>query len=347
MTAQLQLNSVAVAYGQKPVVQGISFALQPGEIGCLLGPSGCGKTSLLRAIAGFEAITHGDIILAGSTVSHPGLTVPSEKRHVGMVFQDFALFPHLSVRDNIGFGLRKFTASARERRIAELLSLVSLTDWGHAMPHELSGGMQQRVALARAMAPRPDVLMLDEPFSSMDAELREQLALEIRIMLKRDNMTAILVTHDQFEAFAMADTIGVLGKGHLHQWGTPTQLYHRPQTRFVASFIGQSTFLDGAVLDGGNVRTILGDASISMSVACQAAHYVEIVVRPENVIYDPLSPLQLKLKNKSFRGSSHLYTLQAPDDRSILCSVPSQVDHDIGSPIGVRLELADALCFPK
>lgn len=347
MTAQLQLHSVAIAYGQAPVVQDISFALQPGEIGCLLGPSGCGKTSLLRAIAGFESITHGEIVLAGHKVSYPGFTVPSEKRKVGMVFQDFALFPHLSVRDNIGFGLRKLTAAERSHRIAELLDLVNLSEWGQAMPHELSGGMQQRVALARAMAPRPDVLMLDEPFSSMDADLREQLATEVRSMLKRDNMTAILVSHDQFEAFAMADAVGVLGNGQLHQWDMPLQLYHHAKTQFVAEFIGQSTLLEGVVIDGGYVRTILGDLPVETAKTSSSGLYVQIVLRPENVIFDPLSSLQLKLAAKSFRGSRHLYTLQTPDGHSILCSVSNQVNHEIGSAIGVRLELNDALCFPK
>ena len=258
MPTQLEVRDVSVAYGDQPVVSDVSFALEEGVIGCLLGPSGCGKTTLLRAIAGFEPVSAGEILLHGRRVSAPGETLAPERRQVGMVFQDFALFPHLTVEANIGFGLRRRPRAERRRRVAELLDLVGMADAARRHPHELSGGMQQRVALARAMAPRPEILLLDEPFSSMDTELREGLAREVRDLLKGDGITAVLVTHDQLEAFAMADQIAVLGGGRVHQWGTGFGLYHEPANRFVADFIGQGVLLAGTVVDDLRVKTELG-----------------------------------------------------------------------------------------
>ncbi|MGE5153798.1 MAG: ABC transporter ATP-binding protein, partial [Bdellovibrio bacteriovorus] len=249
MPTQLEVREVSVAYGSHTVVRDASFVLETGVIGCLLGPSGCGKTTLLRAIAGFEPVAQGEILIHGRRVSAPGETLAPEARRVGMVFQDFALFPHLTVEGNVGFGLTGLARRGREARVAELLELVGLAHAAKRYPHQLSGGMQQRVALARAMAPRPEILLLDEPFSSMDAALREQLAREVREVLRREGVTAVLVTHDQLEAFAMADQIGVLGQGEIHQWGTGFALYHEPRNRFVADFIGQGVILPATVVD--------------------------------------------------------------------------------------------------
>ncbi|MBP7983930.1 MAG: ABC transporter ATP-binding protein, partial [Chromatiaceae bacterium] len=228
MPKQLEIKGVSVAYGDTTIVHGVDLHLEGGDIGCLLGPSGCGKTTLLRAVAGFEPVATGEIWLQGRLVARPGFGLPPEERRAGMVFQDFALFPHLSVARNIAFGLRHQGRQERQTRVAELLDLIGLPGSGAKYPHQLSGGQQQRIALARAMAPRPDILLLDEPFSSMDVELREQLAREVRELLKRDGVTAILVTHDQFEAFAMADQIAVLFGGRLHQVASGFELYHEP-----------------------------------------------------------------------------------------------------------------------
>ncbi len=254
----LEVRQVSMAYNGPLVVQKVDVVLVPGAIGCLLGPSGCGKTTLLRAIAGFEPLLSGEIVLQSRTVSRPGLRLPPEERHIGMVFQDLALFPHLSVADNIAFGLRRQSPEQRRERVRELLALVGLEQAAQVFPHQLSGGQQQRVALARAMAPRPDLLLLDEPFSSLDVELREKLAREVRRILKQDGLTALLVTHDQFEAFAMADEIGVMHDGKLSQWDTAYNLYHHPVHRFVASFIGQGVMLPGTLLDDRSVVTELG-----------------------------------------------------------------------------------------
>ncbi|MFP5505208.1 MAG: ABC transporter ATP-binding protein, partial [Gammaproteobacteria bacterium] len=230
----LEVEAIEVRYGAVTVVQALNCQLGQGRIGCLLGPSGCGKTTVLRAIAGFEPVTAGEIRLGGRVVSRSGWVVPPERRQVGMVFQDFALFPHLTIAANVGFGIRDLSAAQRDARVNELLELVGLGAYAKVYPHQLSGGQQQRVALARAIAPRPSLLLMDEPFSSMDVELREQLAREVRGILRHEGITAVLVTHDQLEAFVMADEIGVMHGGRLEQWGSAYDLYHRPASRFVA-----------------------------------------------------------------------------------------------------------------
>ncbi|MFT5659369.1 MAG: iron(III) transport system ATP-binding protein, partial [Gammaproteobacteria bacterium] len=239
MTSQLKIKNLDVRYGDYQALHEISFTLEPGKIGCMLGPSGCGKTTVLRAIAGFEAAFGGYISIDQLEVSSDRFSLPPERRNIGMVFQDFALFPNLSVADNIRFGLRSWKPKQQIIRVQELLAMIGMPAYGQAYPHQLSGGQQQRIALARAMAPKPGILLLDEPFSSMDVDLREQLAREVRNILNQENITAILVTHDQFEAFAMADDICVMNEGRIEQQDSGYNLYHRPANRFVADFIGQ------------------------------------------------------------------------------------------------------------
>lgn len=339
MTEQLELCDVAVAYGGRTVVEGVSLSLPRGAIGCLLGPSGGGKTSLLRAMAGFEPVAEGEIVLAQNIVSRPGYTLPPERRNIGMVFQDFALFPHLSVRENIGFGLHRWATEERAVRIAELLDLVGLTDAASDYPHHLSGGMQQRVALARAMAPRPNILLLDEPFSSIDTELREQLAGDVRAMLLRSGMTAVLVTHDQNEAFAMADRIAVLGDGRLRQWDTAYRIYHEPADRFVADFIGMGAMIPGEVLDANRVRTEIGEMESKSPLAFKKGERVCVLIRPDDIVHVDESPFQLDVVKKTFRGANYLYTLRLPGGSEIYSLVPSHHDHAIGGRIGVQLNL--------
>ncbi|MEN2470207.1 ABC transporter ATP-binding protein [Burkholderia sp. GS2Y] len=244
----LELDDLCLAYdtpqGRRTVVDGLSLALPRGDIGCLLGASGCGKTTVLRAIAGFEPVRMGRIVLDGAPVAAPSLDVPPERRRIGMMFQDYALFPHLSAADNVAFGLRRMPKTERRMRVADMLELVGLADSGGAYPHELSGGQQQRVALARALAPSPELLLLDEPFSNLDVDTRERLAFELRDILKRTGHTAILVTHNQAEAFAIADRVGVMKDGQLAQWDTPYALHHHPASPFVADFVRRDALAD-------------------------------------------------------------------------------------------------------
>ncbi|CRI67661.1 Spermidine/putrescine import ATP-binding protein PotA [Thiocapsa sp. KS1] len=346
MPTQLEVRDVSVAYGDTTVVRDVSFVLAKGVIGCLLGPSGCGKTTLLRAIAGFEPVSRGEILLHRRCVSAPGDTLPPERRRVGMVFQDFALFPHLTVARNVGFGLRALGRVERARRVNELLDLVGLRDAASRYPHELSGGMQQRVALARAMAPRPEILLLDEPFSSMDAELREQLAREVRDLLRREGVTAILVTHDQLEAFAMADQIGVIANGRIRQWGTGFGLYHEPADRFVADFIGQGVLLPAVVVDETRVKTELGRVAGSKPHGLAPGSTAEVLIRPDDMLYDETSPRRAVVVERAFRGAEYLYQLRLASGTEVLCLVPSHHQHSVGDEIGIRLEADHLVVFP-
>jgi iron(III) transport system ATP-binding protein len=346
MPRQVELTDVTVTYADQAVLFNISFGLEEGAIGCLLGPSGCGKTTLLRAIAGFEPLAAGEIHLRGRRVARAGLTLPPEKRHVGMVFQDFALYPHLTVEKNVAFGLRHIGRAERRERVDELLRLVDLQSCRKNYPHQLSGGQQQRIALIRAMAPRPDVLLLDEPFTGLDVELREQLAREVREILKRDRITAILVTHDQLEAFAMADVIGVLSDGHLRQWASGYELYHRPADRFVADFIGQGAMISGRVLDAHQIETPLGKVMGELPDDLNPGQQVDLLLRPDDVVHDDSSPLKLEVVDRAFRGAEYLYTLRVPEGPEILCLVQSHYNHAIGETIGVRLDLDHLVAFP-
>ncbi len=350
----LELRNIHHAYGRQMVVNDLSFTLDKGMIGCLLGPSGCGKTTILRCIAGFEPIRAGEIIVNGKVISNVGFCMPPEQRHIGMVFQDYALFPHLSVGENTGFGLHRLPKQDRAARVAEILRVVGLAEVAGKYPHQLSGGQQQRVALARALAPKPDLLLLDEPFSNLDVTLRGRLSLEVRDILKSQNATAILVTHDQDEAFAIADEIGVMHQGEIQQWDSAYNLYHRPANRFVANFIGQGIFLPGTMLDPHHVKIELGMLSGDIPhlcmpdcELCREGNPVDVLLRPDDIVHDDSSPLQAEVIHKAFRGADILYTLRLPGGSAALSLVPSHHNHAIGEKIGIRLETDHVVAFNK
>lgn len=352
--ALLELRDISHAYGDRIVVRRLSFDLRRGQIGCLLGQSGCGKTTVLRCIAGFERLLDGEIWVAGQRVSGKSEQVPPEKRRIGVVFQDFALFPHLDVADNVGFGLHRMPKRQRTARVEELLRTVGLENTAAMYPHQLSGGQQQRVALARALAPQPDLLLLDEPFSNLDIDLRERLSLEVRDILKSQNITAILVTHDQHEAFAIADEIGVMAGGQIQQWDSPYNLYHKPANRFVADFIGQGVFVEGQVLSPHQVQIELGvlsgDIPHECTIGCSACGRgcaVEVLLRPDDIVHDDQSPLKAEILYKAFRGAEILYTLRLPSGHKVLSLVPSHHNHSIGEKIGIRLEADHVVAFRK
>jgi iron(III) transport system ATP-binding protein len=337
----LEIEDLRHSYGDREVVRGVSFALERGAIGCLLGPSGCGKTTVLRCIAGFEIVRHGAIRLNGVTVSAPGVMLPPEARRIGMVFQDYALFPHLSVAENIAFGLHALAQRERAARLHELAELVGLSSELAKYPHEISGGQQQRVALARALAPRPELLLLDEPFSNLDVELRERLSLEVREIIHASGATAILVTHDQQEAFAMADEIGILHEGRIQQWDSAYNLYHRPANRFVADFIGQGVFLPARRVDAGHLEIELG----VLQGSSPGGKEVEVLLRPDDVVHDDAAPTQAEVVHKAFRGAEILYTLRLASGRKVLALVPSHHNHALGEKIGIRLDVDHVVAF--
>ena len=336
---QLLIDQLFVNYGDTTVVKGVSFSLKRGEIGSLLGPSGCGKTTLLRAIAGFENPASGLVLINGSQVNRPNHAIPAEKREIGMVFQEHALFPHLTIADNIGFGLSRWSRGDRQQRINELLEMIGLKGYGQSHPHQLSGGQQQRVALGRALAPRPKLLLLDEPFSSLDVELRTSLAKELRDILKQEQTTALLVTHDQNEAFAMADQIGVINKGKIEQWDSAYNLYHAPKTRFVADFIGEGALLPGEIDQQRRVHTEIGTAPISASSITNSER-VEVLIRPDDVLLagDDENSFSAEIIDKAFRGAEYLYTLKLQSGHKLLALCASHKNYAVGDTVSIVLD---------
>lgn len=329
------------------VVQGLTMQLRHGRIGCLLGPSGCGKSTVLRAICGFEPIQAGEITLDKQVVSSPNTTLAPEKRRVGVVFQDYALFPHLTNAQNVAFGLRDLSKKNALLKAEEWLERVGLKNVGSRYPHELSGGQQQRVALARAMAPEPELLLLDEPFSNLDVDLRERLAGEIRDILKANGTTALLVTHDQFEAFAIADDIGVMVDGRLVQWDSAYNLYHRPASRFVASFVGYGVFVPGVTRPGPAVEIELGTLPLPQSSYGLPGEEVDVLLRADDIVHDDDSPLQAEVLTKAFRGGDFLYTVKLDSGQELLTMVPSHHDHAIGEKIGIKIVADHVVTFSK
>ena len=341
----LTLNAVSQRYGATPIVDGLSLSLARGRIGCLLGPSGCGKTTVLRCIAGFEEISGGEIVINGEPVSTAQYHLPAEQRRIGMVFQDYALFPHLTAEQNIGFGLHNLSRTERKIRQNELLTLIGLSKAAKLYPHQLSGGQQQRIALARALAPRPQLLLLDEPFSNLDVELRERLCHDVREIIKREGTTALMVTHDQHEAFAVADDIAIMHQGHIQQWDSAYNLYHRPSNRFVADFIGKGVFLQGVVLEGNRVETELGILEGELHSPCARGCVVDLLLRPDDIVHDDASPLTAVVTDKAFQGADILYTLQLKSGVQILSLVPSHHNHAIGQAIGICLITDHLIAF--
>jgi iron(III) transport system ATP-binding protein len=357
MGVQLEHASVryAAAAAGRTAVDAVSLGLAQGQIGVLIGPSGCGKTTLLRAVAGLEPLAGGRVSVAGQVVSDAarGLHLPPERRRIGMVFQDYALFPHLSVAANVAFGLRALPRAEAEARVAEMLELVGLAHAAKRLPHQLSGGQQQRIALARALAPRPQLLLLDEPFSNLDIDLRERLALDVRAILKQTGITALFVTHDQFEAFALGDLIGVMNRGRLEQWDDPYTLYHRPATRFVAGFIGHGVFTPARIersADGPVVSTPFGRMTDVAECPLPEAYpkgECDLLLRADDIVHDDASPVKARIEHKSFRGSEFLYTLRLASGEQVRSHVPSHHDHQIGEWIGIRAALDHVVTFAR
>jgi len=352
-TPWLALDGLRLGYGAKTVVEHLALHLPRGTIGCLLGPSGCGKTTVLRAVAGFEAVRGGEIRLDGQIVSSTTVQVPPEQRRIGMVFQDHALFPHLTVAANVGFGLRGHPHP--EKRVAEMLDTVGLGHTAQRYPHELSGGQQQRVALARALAPSPRLMLLDEPFSSLDIELRERLGAELRSLLKAAGTTALLVTHDQHEAFAIADEIGVMHQGRIQQWAGAYQLYHEPANRFVADFVGQGAFLPGE--GAGRTPPRPHRAWRGTQRPADPLHRARRPVRrglPGGRAAAPgrCGPRRRRADPRprgpqGVPGAEFLYTLALDSGAQVLSLVPSHHNHAVGEAIGIRLELAHVVAYQR
>jgi iron(III) transport system ATP-binding protein len=344
----LKIEHASFAYpGGKSICKDFTFEIAEGDIACLLGPSGCGKTTVLRLVAGFEKPSTGSITVAGAVLADQHTFIPPEARGIGYVFQDFALFPHINVARNVGFGLNLLNIDDRQARVTEMLDLVGLQSFAKRYPHELSGGQRQRVALARALAPRPALLLMDEPFSSLDVELREKLGLEVRALLKTLNTTALFVTHDQHEAFSIADKISVMNHGVIEQTDSAYNLYHRPLTRFVADFVGQGVLIQGQGTKDGRIHTELGlmyPTNLSHDQVAADIRY-DVLLRPDDIQHDDASPATAKVVHKAFRGADILYTLKLDSGTEVLSLVPSHHNHELGQKIGIQLEIDHVVAF--
>lgn len=343
MSTLLNIEDVSVQLCNTLIVNRLALSLEPGDIGCLLGPSGCGKTTLLRAIAGFVPVSEGRIQLHDKTVSSTQRQLPTEQRQIGMMFQDFSLFPHLTVAENIRFGLNNLPKRQQEARTDELLERIGLNGYQKRYPHELSGGQQQRIALARALAPKPSLMLLDEPFSSLDAELREVLAQDVRQLLKEEGITALLVTHDQQEAFAMADKAGVMYSGQLLQWETPYALYHQPTHQLVADFIGRGVFLHGDIRQQ-KLSCTFGDIE-HPQLSGKPDMSVNFLVRPDDVLIDNDSNLKATVVGCDFRGSHYLYNLQLADRSQVLAVGSSHQPLSLNDVVGIRIDFDHLVIF--
>jgi iron(III) transport system ATP-binding protein len=327
---QIQLESISLTKNKTHILKNISLTFERGELICLLGPSGCGKTSLLRVLSGLETEASGTINVFGQNFLSPSHFLPPQKRNIGMVFQDYSLFPHLNVLENVLLATEINSAKlSKQDRIAEALkwlSLVEIEPLKEAKPQTLSGGQMQRVAIARALAQGASLLLLDEPFSGLDTELRHKLALEIRILLKKVNLSALLVTHDQNEAFSFADKIAVINQGSLEQFCLSYDLYHHPLSKFVAQFIGE-----GKLVQSDLLKPLLPQNKFQNNKT--------LLLRPDDIIHDDLSPIKAKIISKNFRGSHFMYELEFETGLRSLCLVPSHHNHQIGESIGVVIEM--------
>ena len=326
-----------------PAVDRLSVDVAAGEVLALLGPSGCGKTTTLRLVAGFEVPDTGTIEIRGVPVAGPGLLVPPEARGVGVVFQDYALFPHLSVEGNVAFGLAQLGRAARAARVREALELVGLVGLGRRYPHELSGGQQQRVALARALAPAPALVLLDEPFSSLDEDLRAAMREEIGRILRTTGTTALFVTHDQEEAFTLADRVGVLHAGRIEQIAPPYALYHQPATRFVAEFVGAADFLRATVTETGVVSEL---GTVARPAHLAPGQVIDLMIRPDDIDFTPDPAGEAVVVARQFRGAGHLYRLRLASGARVHSVQPSTTVYPVGTRGRALTNVLHVVAFP-
>lgn len=344
----LQLDRISKYFSETPVVESVSLKLRQGELLSLLGASGCGKTTLLRLIAGFERPQSGRIELAGQEVASPNRWLPPEQRDIGMVFQDYALFPHLTVAQNVGFGLKKsyrkrsYPAQQAKKLIADAIAQVGLSGLEKRFPHELSGGQQQRVALARALAPQPALILLDEPLSNLDVQVRSHLREEIRSILKTTGSTAIFVTHDQEEALSISDRVAVMNRGRLEQLATPERLYGEPATRYVAEFVTQGNFLP-ATYDGKGWKTAIGTFILNQEQPI--SDHADLMIRQQDIRLEPDEKGAIVVVDRQFLGREHRYTIQISSGARLQVLSAMKPVLNVGTRVKVRVNLSTVRVF--
>ncbi len=341
-TLVVSVRKVSKSFDGSVVIQDLSFDLMQSEIMALLGPSGCGKTTILRLLAGFEQPDAGEIFIQGRLMTDSRFSQPPERRSVGMVFQDYALFPHLTVAENILYGLKALEKERQRKILAGMLERIGMEGYGGRYPHQLSGGQQQRVAVARALAPCPAAVLLDEPFSNLDADMRSQMRQEVLSILREAKTTAIFVTHDQEEAFTLADRVGVLNQHRLEQLDTPEAIYHRPQTPFVARFVGQADFIP-AEINQGRVSTELGSFRATGPLPSTR---LRIMIRPDDIDFTPHDHATAIIVSREFRGSENIYSVRLKSGQVVRSSQSSTTVYPLMQHVEVHANLDHVVIFP-
>ena len=341
---KLEIEDVSLSIEGNLILDNLSLNIDEYEIISLIGPSASGKSSLLRIIAGFENISSGKVKLNGLIVDDRSTIVQPQNRNIGIIFQDLALFPHLSCKDNIIFGITNYSEDHKRQRLDRLCNLLDITSIKDKFPHEISGGQQQRIAIARALAPGPEILLLDEPFSALDEELKETLIHDVKNLLKEEKITTIVITHNIKEAFQLSDKIAFLDNKKIMQFDTAYNLYHKPYTKEIANFCGIGSFIKGTVIDSNHVSTILGDLFGDTS-KYKVGSNVSVMIRPDDIIHDDNSSQSAKVLEKIFFGSDFLYKLELSEGEKIFCYTPSHHNHAINEVIGIKPVIDHLILF--
>ena len=345
-TLKLKINNISYSIKDNKILENLSLDILSGDIVSIIGPSAAGKTTLLRIIAGFDRVNSGCVMLNDNLVNDDRIFIEPHDRKIGIIFQDIALFPHLSCKDNILFGISNQNLDTQAQRLTYLLNLLGIDEVANKFPDEVSGGQQQRVAIARALAPKPEILLLDEPFSALDEELKDQLIKDLKKLLKNEKITSIIITHNIKESFQISDRVAYLSSKKVLQYDTPYDIYHRPKSREIAKFCGIGSFLEGTVIDANHIKTSLGTLFGDTS-PFHKNDVVDVMVRPDDVIHDDHSTQSAKVIEKFFHGSDFLYKLELRDGQNILCFTPSHHNHSINEMIGIKAELDHLILFNK
>ncbi|KJR27935.1 ABC transporter ATP-binding protein [Vibrio sp. S234-5] len=342
MSCALSIRNLTCQYDQQTILESLSLHVEPGQIVCLLGASGCGKTTLLKAIAGLLPLSAGEMCLNGVTIDNGQHWLPPELRNIGMIFQDYALFPHLTVADNVAFGLKGSSQQDKQRRVAEMLDLVHLSAFAQRYPHQLSGGQQQRVAIARSLAYKPDLLLLDEPFSNIDTQVRHELIGEIRKLFKAQGVTAIFVTHSREEAFAFADKMAVMNHGVIEQYGTASELYYQPSSKFVADFLGGGGYLPATRLSESEFETQLGVVEAQAQQPIELNARCELLLRPQHIQISAAAESSICILEQQFMGDHCRYVIESNGSQLLASSSQAL---SVGQSVSVKVDTQGILAF--